>query len=220
MYLRCLHQLSRISQRLSSIARSTSSTKTFLDEDFNENTKPDFHMKSRRFVGIYNRHGALQQSKIVHPKDHPKIVIRRMELALLDELLRLYEKNSPVTLDIVEKLYDDAIRGHTSEELPAQLVVEVLTSLLSNYDLDWIRNQVIPLVPDATDKLGKCSYRVLYMCLISYRGESRLTSDIDEFVCRTYDRLVSSGGEESKSGLYTGTHLRSSMHKTVSLSSR
>ena len=152
-------------------------------------------MLSTRYTGwipvdIYKTLENLSTLKYEHPADHPKILIRRMEKAFIEQLLELCESNVKVTVAQLMELYEHAIQRYETNELPPQLIVDILTNFLALYSLPWIRHSVIPLVPEATQRMNKCSQRVLWSCIAAYFPEEKLSPDTDKFVCQTYQRFV------------------------------
>lgn len=213
---RCLSSIFSRATYTSNASPPPSHPSAVLDVDRRKRRNRPGHPYTRRRVDAEQRFQNLCAPPwLTHPPDHPKLVIARLEKEFLEELLRLSASKETMTDAALSQLYTDAIRDYQSDELSPQFIVNLLTNFLTVYDLDWLRSDVIPLVPDVTTQLGLCSYLVLACCIAAYGNEGILSGKYDTFVCNNYRRLVN----DEKFGSATPS-LSSEVWRTVINSSR
>lgn len=160
---------------------------------------------------------ALFEDKVTHPIDHPKVMIREVEQVLIRKLLDIQTAKTRITLSMVIELYSGIIEKYSNEELSPQMLTDIATSFLTNYDLEWLRTDVIPLVPVATAKLGRYSDIVRICCIMAYGDENTLSKPIDKMVCKIYKEL---GTEPEMSSVIHYSYIINEMFKTWCKTSR
>ncbi|XP_067942551.1 mitochondrial ribonuclease P catalytic subunit-like [Watersipora subatra] len=142
-----------------------------------------------------------------------------MEKTFIDQLLALYESAIIITSDQLVHIFEHAIKHYESEELSPQLIVDMLSFFLAQYDNNWIRQGVIPLLPTAAKRMGFHSQRVLCSCIVAYYSQEKFGEKIDKFVTRAYLDYVHDS-EHRNVSLYQVTGLHSLMLEVVTRSSR
>lgn len=208
-----------------SLAQSVTATDSLSTEKINmagivgsKTRKGFFQQRAKRTkIDVYARLEWTKNPQYTHPVDHPKLLVISMERQFLERLLALYESNARVTAAIVVALYKEAIETYATKVLTPQLIVNMLTSFLAQYDLEWIRESVVPFIPKSTEKLGYCSQLVLHLCITAYSWKvEQLTEKEDKFVL---DILTKLGLDtvSSKSQLH---HLHNSIFHVICKSSR
>lgn len=140
------------------------------------------------FEQVQNR-----KHNFTHPLGHPKIQIFKMEQNFVNSLLDVQERPGAITESDLTLLYKQAIDEFEDECLPRQMIVEMLSSFLSIYDSEWVKREVIPLIPATAKSVGHCSDMVLVLCIAAYKftPDQVLSREVDKFVCKIYEELQS-----------------------------